>query len=135
MDLDELKYVIKGAFFEVYNTLGPGLLEGVYEWALKNELELRGLEVRTQVPVGIEYKGFYTESELRLDMIVENTVIVELKSVESGLKPIHFKQILTYLKVMDKPFGWLVNFDESDFRDGIKPVTNYSHKWFEKEDV
>ena len=131
-ELSELNYKIKGAFYEVYKQLGPGLLEKVYEVALERELTIRGLRVERQAPVSIRYKGEEIASEMRLDMLVEDKVIVELKSVESGLQPIHFKQLRTYLRLMDKPCGWLVNFDEEDICDGIRPVTNYLYGYIRK---
>ena len=105
----------------MYNELGPGLLESVYEKALRYELELRGLNVKSQVPVDIIYKGVSVGSDLRLDIIVEDTLIIELKSVES-LLPVHFKQVRTYLKLLDKQVGLLVNFNENDFKQGFKVI-------------
>ena len=121
MTEDELIYEAIGACFEVYNELGPGLLESVYEKALRRELELRGLGVESQVPVTIIYKGASVGSDLRLDIIVENTLIIELKSVET-LLPIHFKQVRTYMKLLDKKVGLLVNFDVNDFKQGFKVI-------------
>ena len=121
MTEDELIYEAIGACFEVYNELGPGLLESVYEKALRYELELRGLNVKSQVPVDIIYKGVSVGSDLRLDIIVEDTLIIELKSVES-LLPVHFKQVRTYLKLLDKQVGLLVNFNENDFKQGFKVI-------------
>ena len=119
MKIDNLIYEVIGASMEVYNTLGPGLLESVYEKALFYELSLRDLEVESHVPIKIEYKDEIIRSEFRLDLIVEDTLIVELKSVET-LMPVHFKQLRTYMKLLDKPVGLLVNFDVSDFRTGYK---------------
>ncbi len=121
MTEDELIYEAIGACFEVYNELGPGLLESVYEKALRYELELRGLNVKSQVPVDIIYKGVSVGSDLRLDIIVEDTLIIELKSVES-LLPVHFKQVRTYLRLLDKQVGLLVNFNENDFKQGFKVI-------------
>ena len=119
MKIDNLIYEVIGASMEVYNTLGPGLLESVYEKALFYELSLRDLDVESHVPIKIEYKDEIIRSEFRLDLIVEDTLIVELKSVET-LMPVHFKQLRTYMKLLDKPVGLLVNFDVSDFRTGYK---------------
>ena len=121
MTEDELIYEAIGACFEVFNELGPGLLESVYEKALRRELELRGLGVESQVPVTIIYKGASVGSDLRLDIIVENTLIIELKSVET-LLPIHIKQVRTYMKLLDKKVGLLVNFDVNDFKQGFKVI-------------
>ena len=120
---DPLSYKIIGCAMEVYNTLGPGLLEAAYENALIHELELNGLSVASQVPVEMNYKGVNLGEGLRLDLLVEDSIIIELKSVEE-LKPVHYKQLLTYLKLMDKRIGLLINFNVYDFREGIKRVIN-----------
>ena len=120
---DPLSYKIIGCAMEVYNTLGPGLLEAAYEKALIHELELNGLSVASQVPVEMNYKGVNLGEGLRLDLLVEDSIIIELKSVEE-LKPAHYKQLLTYLKLMDKRIGLLINFNVYDFREGIKRVVN-----------
>ena len=118
----ELSYHIRGAAMEVYNTLGPGLLESIYHKALICELESRGLEVKSEVPVEVCYKGVVIEEDsLRLDMIVENQIIVELKSVEK-LSPVHFKQLRTYLRLCNKELGWLINFGAYDFNEGLCAV-------------
>ena len=105
---------------EVYNTLGPGLLESVYHKALIRELESRGLNVESEVPV--YYKGArMDEDALRLDIVVEDKVVLELKSVEA-LLPIHFKQLRTYLRLYEKELGWLINFGAYDFNDGLCAV-------------
>lgn len=121
MTQDKLIYGVIGASMEVYNLLGPGLLESVYEKALLYELKLRGLKVSSQIPVNIEYKGNVIGSDLRLDIIVEDILIVELKSVES-LLPVHFKQIRTYMRLLNKPMGLLINFNVSDFKNGYKVI-------------
>lgn len=120
---DPLSYKIIGCAMEVYNTLGPGLLEAAYEKALIHELELNGLSVASQVPVEMNYKGVNLGEGLRLDLFVDDSIIIELKSVEE-LKPVHYKQLLTYLKLMDKRIGLLINFNVYDFREGIKRVIN-----------
>ena len=120
---DPLSYKIIGCAMEVYNTLGPGLLEAAYEKALIHELELNGLSVASQVPVEMNYKGVNLGEGLRLDLLVEDSIIIELKSVEE-LKPVYYKQLLTYLKLMDKRIGLLINFNVYDFREGIKRVIN-----------
>lgn len=120
---DPLSYKIIGCAMEVYNTLGPGLLESVYEKALIHELQIKGLSVISQVPIEMNYKGVNLGEGLRLDLLIEDSLIVELKSVEE-LKPIHYKQLLTYLKLTNKHIGLLINFNVNDFRDGIKRVIN-----------
>ena len=117
MTINEITYEIRGAIYEVYKNLGPGLLESVYEEALDFELQQRGLKVERQIQVPILYKGNTLKTELRLDMLVENQVIIELKSVKE-LQDVHFKQTLTYCKLMDKRLGILVNFYVDDILDG-----------------
>ena len=120
---NELTYQIRGSIFEVYNTLGPGLLESVYEEALVFELRQRGLEVTRQQEVPIHYKGNELKTPLRLDLLVENQVIIELKSVEE-MKPLFAKQLLTYLRLLDKRVGLLVNFSSTNIREGITRIVN-----------
>ena len=120
---EELTYKIRGAIFEVYNSLGPGLLESVYEEALVFELLQRGLKVERQIEVPILYKGQELKTALRLDLLIENTIIVELKSVEE-MKPVFAKQLLTYLRLLNKRVGLLVNFSSGDIREGIKRIVN-----------
>ena len=120
---NELTYEIRGAIFDVYNELGPGLLESVYEEALAFELQKRGLRVDRQMEVPIRYKGNELKTPLRLDLLVNNQVIVELKSVEE-MKPVFAKQLLTYLRLLDKRVGLLVNFNTSNLREGIKRIVN-----------
>ena len=121
--IDSLSYKVIGCAMEVHNTLGPGLLETAYEKALIHELRLKGLTVTSQVPVDMNYKGVNLGEGLRLDLLVENSLIVELKSVEE-LKPIHYKQLLTYLKLTNKRIGLLINFNVENLREGIKRVIN-----------
>ena len=124
MDINQISYQIRGAIYDVYKTLGPGLLESVYEEALVFELEQRGLKVERQVQVPIIYKGNTLKSELRLDLLVEDQVIVELKSV-SEMKDVFYKQTLTYCKLLNKRLGILVNFNVDDILNGaITRVAN-----------
>ena len=120
---NELTYEIRGAVFDVYNELGPGLLESVYEEALVFEIQERGLKVERQVEVPIQYKGTELKTPLRLDLLIENQIIVELKSVEE-MKPVFAKQLLTYLRLLDKRVGLLVNFSAANIREGIKRIAN-----------
>ena len=121
MSENDITYQIRGAVFDVYNTLGPGLLESVYEEALCFELEQRGLHVARQVEVPINYKGHKLKNDLKLDVLVEDQIIIELKSVEE-IRPVFFKQLKTYLKLMNKRLGLLVNFGENDMKNGIHRV-------------
>jgi GxxExxY protein len=122
--LKELSYEIRGAAMDVYNELGPGLLESVYEKALIHEFKLREIDVVSQIPVNIVYKGELVGNDLRIDLLVEDTVIIELKSVEE-LKKVHFKQLRTYLKLLNRPEGWLINFGAEDFVKGMVKIKNY----------
>ena len=120
---DSLTYKIIGCAIEVYKQLGPGLLESVYEQALIQELKLNDIPVESQVEIKVNYKGINITDNLRLDLLVDDSVIVELKSVEE-LKPIHHKQLLTYLRLMDKKVGLLINFNTDNLMDGIKRIVN-----------
>ena len=120
---NEITYEIRGAVYDVYKELGPGLLESVYEEALCFELEKRGLTVERQVQVPIKYKGIVLKTELRLDLLVENQVIIELKSVEE-MKKVFSKQLLTYLRLMNKRVGLLVNFNTEDILSSMKRIVN-----------
>ena len=123
MTENQISYQIRGAIFDVYNELGPGLLESVYEEAMVFELNKRGLSIQRQLEVPILYKGERLSTDLRLDLLVENAVIVELKSV-SELQDVHYKQLLTYLKLTKKKLGILVNFNTDDIQYDIKRVAN-----------
>ncbi len=120
---NELTYEIRGAIFDVYNELGPGLLESVYEEALVYELQQRGLKVERQLEVPIRYKDAELKTPLRLDLLIENQIIVELKSVEE-MKPVFAKQLLTYLRLLNKRVGLLVNFSSANIREGITRIAN-----------
>ena len=120
---NDITYEIRGAIYEVYKNLGPGLLESVYEEALTYELEKRGLKVERQKPVPIIYKGVTLTTDLRLDLLVEESVIVELKSVEE-MKKVFSKQLLTYLRLLNKRVGLLVNFNTDNILTAIDRVMN-----------
>ncbi len=107
----------------VYKALGPGLLESVYEKALVHELVLAGISVHSQVAVEVNYRGINIGEGLRVDLLVDDRLIVELKSVEE-IKPVHHKQLLTYLKLMDKRVGLLINFNVADIMQGINRIVN-----------
>lgn len=123
MKVNDITYKIRGAIFKVYNTLGPGLLESVYEAALCYQLRQDGLAVATQVKIDVEYQGSILPIDYRIDLLVEDTVIIELKSVEE-LKPVHHKQLLTYLRLAHKPVGLLVNFNTADMEHSIHRKIN-----------
>ena len=115
---DALSGEVIGGAIEVHREKGPGLLEDIYERCLAHELELRGIAVKTQLVVPVEYKGMTFDQPLRLDMIVEDCLIVENKAVERIL-PIHKAQLLSYMKLMDIPLGLLLNFHEISMKKGI----------------
>lgn len=115
---NEISYLIRGAIFKVYNELGPGLLESVYETVLLFELQKQGLEVKSQVPLPVYYEGTKLELGFRLDLLVNDKVIIEIKSVEN-LAEVHHKQVLTYLKLSNLKLGILVNFNVENIVKGI----------------
>lgn len=123
MTENEISYKIRGAIFKVYNSLGPGLLESIYESALYYELKKNNVKVEKQVEVPVYYDGIKLDSAFRLDLLVEGKVIIELKSVEE-LKAIHFKQLTTYLKLTNSKLGLLVNFNCLNILDNINRVVN-----------
>ena len=116
MDINDLTYKIRGAIFKVHKTLGPGLLESVYEAALVYELMQIGLKVLSQIGLPVNYDGILLELGFRIDILVEDSVIIEIKSVET-LHDVHKKQLLTYLKLSNKRIGILVNFNVSSLTD------------------
>jgi len=114
---------IVNAAFEVHNELGPGLFESVYEVCLVEELRNRGLFIESQVKIPVVFKGKTLEKEFVVDLLVENSVIVELKAVEN-LLPVHEVQLVTYLKLADKKLGFLINFNVSHIKIGIHRKVN-----------
>lgn len=123
MTENDISYKIRGAIFKVYNNLGPGLLESAYELALAHELETAGLRVQTQIGLPFEYGGRRLELGYRLDILVEGKVIIEVKSSEN-LSEVHYKQLLTYLRVSGLKLGILVNFKTNNINESIKRVVN-----------
>lgn len=113
--------VIVDAAIKVHRVLGPGLLESVYQVALAHELQSRGLGLRVEVPIDIQYEGLRIENAFKADIVVESLVLIELKSVEK-LSPVHFKQTLTYLRLTGLRVGLLINFGAELVRDGIHRV-------------
>ena len=120
---DPLSYKVIGCALEVYKTLGQGLLEKVYQKALMKELELKNLKAEMEVPIDIVYKGCEIGEGLRLDIVVEDQLIIELKSVEE-LNAVHYKQLTSYLKLTGKKVGLLINFNVDDLMDGIHRIVN-----------
>ncbi len=123
MDINQLSSKIIGAAIEVHKALGPGLLESAYEKCLCHELKLRGLSFESQKPVSLVFKGEKLDCGYQLDIVVENTIILELKSCEK-IEPIHKAQLLTYLKLTGLKLGLLLNFNMPAMRDGIVRLVN-----------
>ncbi len=123
MHINEISGVIVDAAFKIHSTLGPGLLETVYEGVLERELIRRGLRVRRQVSVPIRYDGLVFDEGFIADLIVEECIVVELKSVEQ-FHPVHAKQVLTYCRLLDFRLGLLINFGTALLKDGIKRIAN-----------
>jgi GxxExxY protein len=122
-EVETIASQIVDACYKVHKALGPGLLESVYETCLSYELRKRGLSILTQVVLPVFYDGLEIEAGLRLDILVENQVIVEIKAVQE-FHPVHEAQVITYLKLTGKRLGILVNFNVPLIRDGIKRLAN-----------
>jgi len=123
MHENEIASVIVDTAFRIHSDLGPGLFESVYERILQSELEKRGLRVSRQHPIPIVYGGLHLEAGFRCDLLVEDKVIVEIKSIDA-IHPVHKKQVLTYLKFSDKRLGLLINFNVGLIKDGITRLVN-----------
>jgi len=123
MTENEISFKIIGIAIEIHNELGPGLLESAYEYSLSYELRNAGFKVNQQVPMPLIYKDIKMECGYRVDIMVENKIIVEIKSVET-LAPVHFSQTLTYLKLSDCKLGLLINFNVVKLKDGIHRIVN-----------
>jgi GxxExxY protein len=123
MNENNIAAVVVDSAVQVHRTLGPGLLETVYETALAFELDRRGLSVRRQVAIPVVYEGVKLEDGFRADMIVGERVIVEVKSLEA-VPPVAYKILLTYLRLSDRRLGLMLNFGEETMRDGIKRIVN-----------
>ena len=124
MEINKLSSKIIKAAINVHKELGPGLLESVYQSCMIIELKIMDIKVDSEVPVPVEYRGNeITDQGFRIDLLVEDQIIVELKSVEK-VKDIHKKQLLTYLKLTDKPLGLLINFNEMLLKNGITRIIN-----------
>ena len=124
MTENEVAKIIVDSAYHIHTKLGPGLLESVYEVILTHALRKRGLKVERQVPIPIEFDGIKFNEGFRADLIVEDKVIVELKSTETTL-PVHKKQLLTYLKLTDMKLGLLINFGARLMKQGISRVVNH----------
>ena len=123
MTENEIAKIIVDVAFKIHTTLGPGLLESVYEAVMEHDLLKRGLRVERQVALPVLYDGLRLDEGFRADLIVEKLVIIELKSVEQ-IHPVHPKQLLTYLKLADKRLGLLINFNVPLIKNGITRIVN-----------
>jgi GxxExxY protein len=123
-DVDEITGIVVDAAVKLHTRLGPGLLESVYEMVLARELERRGLKVQRQKQVAFEFDGMYFDEGFRADLLVEDVVVVELKSVEK-LAPVHSKQLLTYLRLLNLPVGLLINFGGATLKEGLHRIVNH----------
>jgi len=122
--IKDLTYQVNGAAIEVHKALGPGLLESVYHKCLIHELNTREISFTSELIVPVNYKGLQLETELRCDLFIENSIVVELKTVEK-LLPIHEAQLLTYMNLLEAPFGILFNFNTTNiYHDGQKTFVN-----------
>ena len=123
--INKIAYDVLGCAMEVSRNIGPGLLESIYHEALLKEMSLRGMAVKSKVPVPVKYKGSKLKDDLILDILVEDAVVVELKSVEA-LNPVHQAQVLTYMKLTEKPKGLLINFNSTNIhKSTIRLVNEY----------
>lgn len=123
MDIDDLAREAVDCGFAIHRELGPGLLESVYEMVLTRALERRGLRVERQRPISFSFDGMRFEDAFRIDLLVEDKLIVEVKAVEK-VAPVHAKQVLTYLRLMKLPVGILMNFGLATFKEGVQRVAN-----------
>ncbi len=122
-NVEELSTELVDAAFHLHKELGPGLLESVYEVVLAKSLEKRGLRVERQKPIPINFQGIVFDEGFRADLLIEGMLLVELKSVEH-LAPVHSKQVLTYLRLLQLPLGLLINFGSATFKEGCKRIVN-----------
>ena len=125
-NIEELSAIVVDTAYHLHRDLGPGLLESVYETVLARMLLDRGLKVERQRIVSFEYQGIRFDDGLRIDLLVQNRLVVELKSVEV-LAPVHSKQLLTYLRLMQLPLGLLINFGAATFKEGCRRIVNNHH--------
>lgn len=123
MEIDDISGCIIDTAMKIHRDLGPGLLESVYEVLLAKKLEQKGLKVLCQQSINFEYEGIFFKDSFRLDLLIEDKVIVELKAVEK-LLPVHSKQLFTYLRLLKLEIGLLINFNEDLLKDGITRIAN-----------
>ena len=122
-ELERLARIAVDCGFKLHEALGPGLLESVYEACLSHSLTERGLSVERQKIIPIRFNGIYLEEGFRADLLVEGRLLIELKSTE-GHSPLHAKQVITYLRLMNLPLGLLINFGAATFKQGVRRLVN-----------
>jgi iron complex transport system substrate-binding protein len=122
-DLNKLSFTVIGTALRIHTKLGPGLMESVYQRVLFRNLVKQGLFVEINKPVGFEFEGDWFDDGLKVDLLVERSLVIELKSVRA-IAPIHCKQLLTYVRLMDCKLGLLINFGELHLKDGIVRIAN-----------
>lgn len=122
-EIDRLARIVVDQSYRIHKDLGPGMLEGAYELIMFEKLKEAGLRVDRQMPVDVDYDGIHIAQAFKVDLLVEQQLVVELKAVEA-LLPVHGRQLLTYLKLMKLPLGLLINFGAATIKDGIKRVAN-----------
>jgi GxxExxY protein len=123
VNVEDVSAIVVDAAYHLHRDLGPGLLESVYEAILARMLEKQGLRVEHQKAVAFDYDGMHFSDGLRVDLLVEGCLVVELKSVEC-FAPVHAKQVLTYLRLLKMPLGLLINFGAATFKEGVKRIVN-----------
>lgn len=122
-ELEALARTVVNAGFELHRDIGPGLLESAYEASMASILAREGYLVQRQVPVQMNYRGVVVDNAFKIDLLINNSLIIELKSVER-LTAVHGKQVLTYLRLMKLPLGLLMNFGEATFKSGLRRIAN-----------
>ena len=122
-DLERIARIAVNCGYQIHKDLGPGLLENAYEALMEEALKQAGLNVRRQVAITMNYKGVLVENAFKIDLLVEEQIVLELKSIER-LAPVHGKQVLTYLRLTNLQLGLLMNFGQAIFKDGLKRVAN-----------
>ena len=123
---DQLEVIARSAVncgFQIHQALGPGLLENAYEALMEAALKQAGHSVRRQVPITMRYNGVVVENAFKIDLLIDDSVVLELKSIER-LGAVHAKQVLTYLRLMELPLGILMNFGQATFKDGLRRIAN-----------
>jgi GxxExxY protein len=132
VELERIARIVVDCGYRLHSDIGPGLLESAYETLLAASLAEQGLRLRRQVPVPIKYKGVVVDNAFKIDLLVENRLIIELKCAERNA-PVHAKQLTTYLRLMGLPLGLLMNFGLPTFKEGVKRIANDYHSGWSKD--